>query len=345
MSAIGNDAAHEEFNPADLGPDSGFDEFLKSFLPPDAEKPSEGTPEKKEDETPEETTEETEDDSDESPEKSEDDEESSEGDEEEKKPARKYADDGVYVKVKVDGTEHEVAVKDLQRLFGQEASLTQKSQQVAEERKRVETELAKNTATTTALLDRAKARFEPYSKIDFLLAAQKLSAEEYTALRQEAVKAYEDVQFLEQHRDAFMNEINTRQQTTQRETAQATLKELASDDPEKGIPGWSEKTYDELRVYGMTKLGVPKDVMNNVVDAWALRVLHKAMLYDRGTKNKVTVTKVNKTPKKVIKTSTTPEANQDRKGSDTSSALKRQRETGSIEDTEAAFLASFADRD
>src|SRR5512139_3659998 len=159
------------------GDDSGVDEFLKSFLPPDAfkKKPSEGTPESNDEETkPEETTEDDKT-SDESPEETESDESSKD---DEKAEKRTYADDeGTYVKVKVGDTEHEVPVKDLKRLFGQEASLTQKSQQVADERKQVEAELAKNTAATQALLERAKARFEPYSKVDFLLAAQQLSPE------------------------------------------------------------------------------------------------------------------------------------------------------------------------
>src|SRR5512139_1810678 len=288
------------------GDDSGVDDFLKSFLPPDAlkKKPSEGTPESNVEETkPEEQEPETPE-SDESPDKDESEESSEETDEKAEK--RTYADDeGTYVKVKVGDTEHEVPVKDLKRLFGQEASLTQKSQQVADERKQVEAELAKNTAATQALLERAKARFEPYSKVDFLLAAQQLSPEEYTALRNEATKAYEDVQFLDQHLGAYMQQINAQQQTSLRERATVSLKELSSDDPDKGIPGFNEKVYDELRSYATSKLGVPPDIMNNLVDAWGIRVLHKAMLYDRG-KDGVVTTKVNKTPKKIVKTTTTP---------------------------------------
>ena len=192
MSPIQEDGAIED-TAALTGDDSGVDEFLKSFLPPDAlkKKPSEGTPESNEEETkPEETTEDAPEKSDESPDEKGEEEESSE--EETKEETRKYADDeGTYVKVKVGDKEHEVPVKDLKRLFGQEASLTQKSQQVAQERQQVEAELAKNTAATQALLQRAKARFEPYAKVDFNLAAQQLAPEEYTALRNEAMKAYE----------------------------------------------------------------------------------------------------------------------------------------------------------
>jgi hypothetical protein len=57
--------------------------------------------------------------------------------EDEDKPSKKYADDNddTYVKVKVGDKEEEVKVNDLKRLYGQEASLTRKSQEVAEIRK------------------------------------------------------------------------------------------------------------------------------------------------------------------------------------------------------------------
>lgn len=351
MSAIPTDAAKVDLSrPVDLEEDSGYEEFLKSFLPPDAQpkgkEPSEGKQEKKTEEQSEEKTEEADDKSDESPDEEEADEESSEEGEEDAGEKRKFADEAdAYVKIKVDGKEHEVAVKDLTRLWGQEAALTQKSQTVADERKKVEAELAKNTAVTNKLLESAKKRFEPYSKIDFLLAAQKLSPEEYTALRNEAMAAYQDVQFLESQTDELMKEINTTQQTALRERARESLKELSSEDPVKGIPGWSEKTYDELRTYATNKLGVPADIMNNLVDAWGIRIIHKAMLYDKGTTNKVVTTKVNKTPKKVVKTSTTPEASKGTKGSDAQKAMQRLRQSGSEEDAEAAFLARWADAD
>src|SRR5262245_31255599 len=226
--------------------DSAVDAFLKRIQ--DAEKPSEGEPEAKDEEKPAEKTED-EPKSDESADEGKEEESSDETEEAEEE--RKYTEDGAYVKIKVDGKEHEVAVNDLSRLWGQEASLTQKSQQVAAERTKVEAELTKNTAATQALLQRAKARFEPYSKVDFLLASQQLSPEEYTALRNEAMKAYEDVQFLEQHLDGHMKQINDTQQASLRERATATLKELASDDPDKGIEGWNEKYYDDLRSYAV----------------------------------------------------------------------------------------------
>ena len=333
-----DDAVHELLSG---DPESGYDEFLKRFTA-DAEKPSEEKPEAKEDEKPEEKTED-EPKSDESPDEGAEEESSEEETTEEKEEERNYADDGAYVKIKVDGKMQEVAVKDLSRLWGQEASLTQKSQQVAQERQKVEAELAKNTAATQALLQRAKARFEPYQKVDFVLAAQQLSPQEYTALREEAVKAYEDVQFLEQHLGAHMQQIQDQQNASLRERATATLKELGGDDPALAIEGWNEKYYNDLRDYAVTKLGVPPDVMNNLVDGWGIRILNKAMLYDKGKSNNVVVKKVNKTPKKVVKTTNTPQASKSANATGAEKAMAKLRKTGSQDDAVDAFLARWDD--
>lgn len=342
MSPIQADGASTDFEMLTGVEDDGVDAFLSTFLPPDALKkkePSEGKTEKQEDEQPEEKTEDTDENSDESPEKTEGDEE---GSEDEKEAKRKYVEDeGVYVKIKVGDEEHEVPVKDLNRLWGQEAALTQKSQQVADERKKIEGEVQKNVAASSALLERARSRFEPYSKVDFLLAAQQLSPEEYTALRNEATKAWEDVQFLEKHVDAYAQQLQQNQQVSLRERAVQTLKELGGEDPAKSIPGWSEKTYNELREYATSKLDVPPDVMNNLVDSWGLRVLHKAMLYDKGKANVVT-TKVNKTPKTVIKTTTTPAASKSTANS-ANKAFQKLKQSGSTDDAAEAFLARWGD--
>src|SRR5574337_877989 len=62
-------------------------------------------------------------------------EEDGEDEDPEASKAKKDAGDDVIVKIKVGDKEHEVPVKDLKRLYGQEASLTRKSQEVAAQRK------------------------------------------------------------------------------------------------------------------------------------------------------------------------------------------------------------------
>lgn len=314
------------------------DAFIKRFLPTDetdATKPSDKGKDEEDDSAPTEE-EDAGDGSDESPEA---DDESDENGEDGKQ--RKYADDGddTYVKIKVEDVEHEVSVKDLKRLWGQEKALTQKSQAVAEQRKAVEAEQQRYVVSTKALLERAQARFEPYAKVDFLLAAKELSPEEYTALRDEAEKAYADVKFLEAELGGVMQSIANEQRTALVEQARKTVQAVS--DPETGIEGWSEKLYDDIRAYAITQ-GVPQDVVNTLVDESAIRILHKAMQYDRG-KSKVKTMKVNKTTKKVVKTTTNPEETRRiTKGAGQTKAMERLRKENSTDAATDAFLARWA---
>lgn len=260
--------------------------------------------------------------------------------EEDEGEKRKYADDeGTYVKVKVGEEEHEVPVKDLKRLFGQEASLTKKSMEVADLRKKVDAEMATATTATAALLERAKARFQPYSQIDFMLAAKELPAEEYTALRTEAQKAFEDVAFLEQNLAGLMDGIKQKQEADLVNAARESLKVLSGPADKGGIEGWSEKLYDDIRAFAITE-GAPAELMNRLVDPWAIRLIHDAMLYKRG-KSKVITTKVNKTPKKVIKTSISQNSGTSPKADKLDSAMKRLQRSGREDDAEAVFLARW----
>jgi hypothetical protein len=271
-----------------------------------------------------------------------------EGEEEEDdKPARKYAEDeGIYVKIKVGDEEQEVAVKDLKRLFGQEAALTKRSQEVADRRKQIDTEAAKYLAQTQALLTRAQERAKPYMELDFLALSRNpnISDEELTALRREAQSAMEDVQFLTSETENFMREIEQRQFNSLRETAAQAIKELS--DPVKGLPGWSEKLYDDIRAHAIAA-GAPQDVVSRLVDPWAIRLIHDAMMFKRGKSKVVTdkVNKVNKGPKRVVKTSTNPSVTKASQSTKASKALNRLRMTGSADDATDAFLASLESSD
>ena len=261
----------------------------------------------------------------------------------EEKSDRKIADDGAYVKIKVGDEEHEVPVKDLSRLFGQEKALTQKSMEVAETRKTVDAELAKNVAVSTALLERAQARFEPYSKIDFLLASKDLSAEDYTNLKAAATAAYEDVQFLSSNLNQFAQAAQQRQHESLVTQARESLKVLSGPTDQGGIEGFSPELYDGIRKFGI-EAGLAPEIVHNLVDASAIRLLHDAMLYRKGS-SKVVTTRVNKTPTKVIKTKTAPDTGSTNDKGNVTKAMKKLRSSGSTDDAADAFLASWANRD
>lgn len=258
-----------------------------------------------------------------------------EAEEEEETPNKgKVLDDDAVVKLKVDDEDLEVSVKDLKRLYGQEAALTKKSQALANQRREVEAANAKAAAQLDRLYQKAAQRWEPYSKIDMLVASKQLDAEQFAALRAEAQAAYDDFRFITQEVDEFVKNANEqRQQLLKAQSAEA-VKVLN----EKIPGGWNQKVYDEVRAYAEAE-GMPKQMVDSIVDPSALLILHKAMQFDKA--KSVVTKKVNKTPQKVLKTTKTV-STKDNSVDKTAKAVKRLRQTGSTDDAADLFLARWA---
>lgn len=286
---------------------------------------AEADPEEESEEATEEETEE------EAEEAEEGEEEESEEDEAPKKPAKVLTDDSE-VEIKVDDETHKVSVKDLKRLWGQEAALTKKSQQVAQQRKTIEDEGLKYSAGLQKLYDKAKGRWDPYSKIDFMIAAKELDSDQFANLRQEAQAAYEDFNFLTQEVDSFVTNMKTQQQETLKAQAVESVKVL-----KEKIPNWSNDVYDKIRTFAIDN-GMDAERVNNLVDPAAIMVLNKARLYDEG--KKITLKKKINTPKKVLKAGTTSlkDVSQDKKDQ----ALNRLRSSGSTDDAADAFMSRWS---
>lgn len=265
----------------------------------------------------------------------EDEQESEEEETEDDDRPKRVLDDNTVVKIKVNGEEVEASVKDLKRLYGQEAALTQKSQAVSTKLKEVEETGAKYVAALGSLLDRAKERAEPYARIDWLVASKNLTDDELVALRAEAQKAYDDVNFFSQELDGFMQQAHGFRQNLLVEQAKETVNILKRD-----IPGWNTKVYDEIRTFAIES-GMDRNVVNNLVDPTAIKMIHAAMLYNKG--KSAPTKKINKSPKKLVKSTTSSEVTKkviSGKGSDDASS--RLRKTGSIDDATEAFLARWA---
>lgn len=256
---------------------------------------------------------------------------------EESSTETKYADDDASTKIKVDGKEIEVKVSDLKRLYGQEAALTRKSQEVAEKRKQYEEFGTKAVAAADVLMRKAQERFKPYQDINWFLAAKELPSDEFAALQNEALSAAREVQYFEQE---VSNLIQTATQFRQQELVQQvqiTNNELS--DPKNGIPNWSRDVYDNIREYATKTAGIPDSVMDTVVDSNSLKIIYKAMMYDKGQAVKTNV--VKKSPTKIVKTSnvsTTPS-----KTNNNNKAVDRLKKTGSLDDAAAAFLSRWKD--
>jgi hypothetical protein len=327
--SIDEDGAAEQF----LSRWSEEDPEKVSESPEDEEVETDDEPVETEAEEGDENEEETEADPEEGDESEAEDDEDSDEVEEEAPKKGKVLDDDAVVKVPVDGKELEVSVKDLKRLYGQEAALTKKSQAVATERKEVEANGAKLAAQMQRVYDKAAARWEPYSKIDMLVASKQLDTEEFAALRQEAQAAYEDFRFITQEADEFVKNANEQRQATLKTEAKKAVEVLKT-----AIPGWNQAVYDSVRTYAIEK-GLPAEIVNAMVDPVAIQLIHKAMTFDKA--KTITTKKKTVQPKKVLKTTKTT-TGRDVKEDRTAAQMKRLKASGTTDDAADLFLARWA---
>lgn len=262
------------------------------------------------------------------------------------KPAKKYADsDDVYTKVKIGDEEHEVSIKDLKRLYGQEASLTRKSQEAAELRKAVEADQARNIAAYDVMLKRSAERANSYRELPWtqLMKDPQVPADQLSALQAEAQKAFEDEAFLKHELDGFMQKVQGDQAKARQESARECLKAITTPESKHHIKGWNEALYNDIRAFAADDIGLDKELVNNLTDPGAIKVLHMAMQFARGSQ-KVVTTKVNKTPTKIVKNSASaPAARASSKTVTAKQATAKAIKSGSQDDAINAFEAMFGD--
>lgn len=253
-------------------------------------------------------------------------------DDQEDAPAE--ATDDHVVKLTVDGEELSVPVKDLKRLFGQEASLTRKSQEVAQKRQAAEDDGARYVIATQRLLERAQERFKPYAQIDWSIAAKTLENEEYTALRQEASAAFSEVKFLNEELGQVFEGQKAERTKQLAEEAKTCIEVLSSD---TGIPNFTADVYQEMATYAASN-GIPTEAFAQVVDPAALIVLHKAMRYDQAKARAATKRKTQPTSKRTMQSNRRPSG---RVGDKAGEEMKKLRQTGSRDDAVNAFMARW----
>ena len=312
----------------------------------DAEKLSEDEAEATQDDQQEETmdnpeTEETEEAADTDGEETDPDEEETEDDETDDSEDDEDGDeaaavsDETEVEVIVNGESKMVSVASLKRLAGQEASLTQKSQQVADQRKEAETAIEKNHIVIQKMLQRANEKLKPYADVDMLVASKTMETEDFAQLRREATAAQDEVRFLEQEADAFYNDLKEQNAQQQQKAAQECVTILQEE-----LPDWSNKLYDDIRSYAVSQ-GLPKEAVDQYVDPSVIKLINKARLYDDG--KKVALTKKKTAAKtKVLRTKKSPDKNASSKATAEKARQTMVANGGrDLDDIAAAILGSW----
>lgn len=248
------------------------------------------------------------------------------------------AADDAKVTVQVNGESKEFTVGELKRLAGQEAALTQKSQEVAAYRKQFEQGLRAQRTALETMLERAQKRFEPYKDFDFALAAQQYDPETYKALKEDAQSAHSDLQFYQQELGQVLQAQDKYRQETLLARAQEAVKELS--DPEKGIPGFNRELFGSMREYAINQ-GMDQEVVDTIVDPAAWRVLHKAMEFDKLQQAKKSAKPTVKTARRTIKTTKSQSgasASRERRQSDDMSRIANATGLDSVEAAAEALM-------
>tara|TARA_R110000772_G_scaffold92549_4_gene189504 strand:+ start:1047 stop:2066 length:1020 start_codon:yes stop_codon:yes gene_type:complete len=301
-----------ENNSTALDPSDVDDAILARWE--DAEKLSEpeteDEPEIEEEETnndPQEETEEDEVDEDEEtdPEETETEDEDEDDDVENENPV---LSDDAEVEIQVDGETVKASVKDLKRLYGQEAALTRKSQEVSQQRKQAEDSLSKSSVVLQKMLEKAQAKFKPYQEVDMLVASKTMSTEDFAQLRKEYKDVEEEYKFLSEEADVYYKDLQNQQQAQLKSAASECVKVLQEE-----VPNWSNQLYNDIRGYAIS-IGLPENEVNRYVDPKVIQLINKARLYDQG-KKVATTKKKNVTSTKILRSKKAPATSTSRKAS------------------------------
>lgn len=274
-----------------------------------------------------------------------DDEEADDDDDTEEDNEPQVLSDDAVLEVMVDGKPQQVSAKDLKRLYGQEQSLTRKSQEVAATRKQAEESLAKADISYRKLIERAEARHKPYAEVDMLVASRQMDPEEFGRLRQEAKEAEADLKFLKEEANAFYAEVQNNMKKQQQEAAAECVKVL-----QEQMPDWGNDLYDNIRSYAV-KSGLPAEQVDQYVDPHVIMLINKARLYDESKlaastkKAKATMSKKKKSGRKVLTSKKAPPSQADNLKSRQKKAQDRIRtnasRAGDLDDIAEALLARW----
>ena len=258
-------------------------------------------------------------------------------DEDDTEESLELTDDSM-VEISVDGETKQASLKDLKRLYGQEASLTKKSQETSARRKEADQALERTSVQYQKMLERAEKQWDPYSKVDMLLAAKQMSDDDFAQLRNEARVAEENLKFLKEESNSFYDGYKQDQAKQQQLQAQECIKTLSAD-----VPDWSNELYNSIRTYAVSQ-GFQQDQVDQYVDPSVIKILNKARLYDQSKKTAATK-RVAKPPVKVLRSKKAPASSQDAKQAKTAAALKRMQEgsqlSGNLDDIAEVLLSRW----
>ena len=190
-------------------------------------------------------------------------------------------------------------------------------------------------------------QFDELAKIDPFQAARQMTPENYAAYATELDRVAKGLEGAKNDLTKVTEAHKAVDEHIIQQESEQCIAVLM--DPVRGIPGFKEDpqgTYNKLAEYATKSCGIPVDAFNNIRDPLQLKVLDKAMRYDAGM---ASLAKAASAVKAKVSTTGTPankgtsggSADGGSKGSTSSPAFQRLKQTGSLEDATAAIMASM----
>lgn len=251
------------------------------------------------------------------------------------------ADDDPMVTVKIDGEEVDVKLSELKNGYQRQQDYTRKTMEVSAERKQAEAQIQhamQERQQYAQNLQRMQVQLESALQEQQQINWEQLIAENpQEALRQQHLAQVRQAQLQQNY--AEQQRIASMMQAEQAQRIQSYLSQQQKELLAK-LPDWKDETKAKadkaaLRDY-LVKEGYDESAIAGVMDAKAVLIARKAMLYDQMvSKAQVATKKVANLPQKVERPGTGANPNLDRR----SSAFQRLSKSGRVEDAAAVFAS------
>jgi len=249
-------------------------------------------------------------------------------------------DEELVYEVRVDGQTTQVSLDELLNGYSRQSSFTKKSQQLAEDRKAMESlQQQYNTEVSQIQQERQQyaqylqnvienSKLEEWGSIDWE-ALKRDDPIEFVTKREEFRMAQDQVRQLQAEQTSAQQKVHHGQQQQWADTVKTEHAALVDKLPEWGKPDAQRELAGKLRDYAKVQ-GYQDEEIDTLVDHRSFIVLNKARMYDELQRSDVKSKKLKNKPK-VIRGGKASSKNAEAKSSRTAK-MKRLRQSGHVDD-------------
>lgn len=208
--------------------------------------------------------------------------------------------------IEFDGERYAVPAK-LKSAFMMQSDYTRKTQEVADARKQVEAVQKSLVAYEKSIQEDVASRAKLANIDEQIARYAAYTPEQWQAVWEQNPADHDKHRWYFQSLKEQRNELNSKLENAARERSENAQREHATrvaktlGELQRDIKGWGPELANALTDYGMTQ-GYTRDELTAIVDSRAIKVLHKAHLYDQLiAKQKGTAPRVQPNPSAVVK--------------------------------------------